>query len=316
MNKYDQYEPKMKTGCIFDIKRYAIHDGPGIRSTVFMKGCPLRCNWCHNPEGQNPKPELIFKENRCINGCDECIASCPKRALSQENHSIFINRKKCDLCGDCVEICPTVSLEIIGREVFAEEVLQEIEKDLVFYEESTGGVTFSGGEPLMQPEFLHLLLEGCKKKNIHTTVDTSGYASFDFFDRIANEVDLFLYDLKMIDNEKHKKWTGVSNNLILENLKKLSTKSNNIVIRIPLIPGINDTKNNIIQTAEFLAPLQGIKYIGLLPYHRIGKQKYQRLNFPFLMKNVQPPSDERTKEIKKHLKGLGFMVKTGEYSNE
>ena len=163
-----------KTGIIFDIKRYAIHDGPGIRTTVFFKGCPLRCRWCHNPEGQSMEPELGFRENRCLKGCDSCLGACPKGALSRVNHEIAIDREACDLCGECAEVCSSEALEIIGREKSAEEVLQEIEKDVIFYDESYGGVTFSGGEPLLQPEFLHTILQGCRERGIRTAVDTSG----------------------------------------------------------------------------------------------------------------------------------------------
>lgn len=302
----------MKNGLIFDIKRYAIHDGQGIRTTVFLKGCPMQCWWCHNPEGQSSKSELTFIENRCIKDCHECLNSCQKEALSFVNNQISINREECNLCGDCTDVCPTEALEIIGRKISIEEVIEEIEKDVVFYDESSGGVTFSGGEPLIQPDFLDALLEECKKRGIHTTLDTSGYASFKVLEKIRKKVDIFMYDVKMMHEGKHKKFTGVSNKLILENLRKLSEKVSNIIIRIPIIPGINDNEENITQTAKFISTLQGIQYISLLPYHKVGKQKYKRLNRTYLQDKTPSPTYEKIEKIKKELEHTGFVVKTGD----
>lgn len=302
----------MKNGLIFDIKRYAIHDGPGIRTTVFFKGCPMQCRWCHNPEGQSSKPELTFIENRCIKDCHECLSSCQRGALSLVNNQISINREECNLCGDCPDVCATQALEIIGRKISIEEVIEEILKDVVFYDESSGGVTFSGGEPLIQPDFLNALLEECEKRSIHTTLDTSGYASFKVLEKIRDKVDLFLYDLKMMNEGKHEKFTGVSNKLILENLRKLSEKVSNIVIRIPIIPGINDNEENINKTVKFISMLQGIRYISLLPYHKVGRQKYKRLNRTYLQVKTQSPTYEKIEKIKKKLENAGFIVKTGD----
>jgi len=302
----------MKTGLIFDIKRYAIYDGPGIRTTVFFKGCPLHCPWCHNPEGQDSNPELSYNETRCLKGCTECIKICPKDALSRLNHDISIDREKCDLCGDCAPACPTQALEILGREVSVEEVMKEIEKDRVFYEESAGGVTFSGGEPLAQLEFLNSLLKQCKKKGIHTVLDTCGYAPFDDMEIIADKVDLFLYDFKLMDDEKHREATGVSNKLIIENLKKLTDKSSKIVVRIPIIEGVNDADENITETARFIASLPDIKEISLLPYHKGGRQKYARLSKASKMDKTPSPSREKIERIKKKLECSGLKVKIGD----
>ena len=301
----------MEKGIIFDIKRYAIHDGPGIRTTIFFKGCSLRCWWCHNPEGLVIQPELIFKENRCIKGCTECIISCPKEALSRVDQYISINRKECDLCGECVKVCPAGALEIIGREMRVQEIVKEIEKDMIFYDESGGGVTFSGGEPLMQPEFLDALLEECKERDIHTAIDTCGYAPFEVIEKIRDKVDLFLYDIKMMDDEKHIEYTGVSNEPILDNLKKLAEQGSVIMVRLPIMPGINDDDDNINKIAEFILSLRCIKDISLLPYHRAGSEKYQRLNKAYRMDKTQPSSDEKIVEIKKNLEHLGFKVKVG-----
>lgn len=302
----------MKKGIIFDIKRYAVHDGPGIRTTVFFKGCHLRCFWCHNPEGLVPEPELTFIKTRCLPDCNDCVQSCTRGALSRPDQEIFIDREKCDLCGDCVEACPTGALEIIGKWMSIEEVMKEIEKDMIFYDDSKGGVTFSGGEPLLQLEFLNSLLEECKKKGIHTSLDTSGYAPIESLEKIKDKVDLFLYDIKMIDDEKHKKTTGVSNKLILENLRKLSEKGNKVVVRIPVIPGINDSDEDISKIAEFITTLKEIKDISILPYHNIGKHKYEKLDRPFTMKETEPLSEGNKEKIKRKFERFGFKVKIGE----
>jgi len=301
----------MNKGIIFDIKRYAIHDGPGIRTTVFLKGCPLRCLWCHNPEGQSSKPELFFRESQCFDGCTECLAACPKNALSLVNKSLTINRKKCDLCGKCVEACVYEALEISGREVTVEEVMKEIEKDRVFFDESGGGVTFSGGEPLYQPGFLNSLLEECKKKDIHTAVDTCGYAPSEVFEKIRDKVDLFLYDVKIIEDKRHQEATGVSNTLILKNLKELSNNGCKISVRIPVIPGINDSGNEISKIAEFLSTLEGIEEISLLPYHKAESKKYESLNILYKMENVPTPANSKIEKMKKMLGKYGFQVKIG-----
>jgi len=301
----------LKKGIIFDIKRYAIHDGPGIRTTVFFKGCPLRCWWCHNPEGVFLEPELIFKENRCIRECAECVKSCGIKALSRDRQFIFIDREKCNLCGDCINVCPSGALEIIGKEMSISEVMKEIEKENIFYDESEGGVTFSGGEPLMQPEFLIALLEKCKALTIHTAMDTCGHASSEIITKISNKVDFFLYDIKIMDEEKHKEYTGVTNSLILENLKKLAEAEITLAVRFPIIPGINDDNANIMKMAEFILSLKTIKDISLLPYHRAGSEKYKRLKKADKMEGTQIPSKDKITEIKKKLECYGFKVKIG-----
>ncbi|UCC40605.1 MAG: glycyl-radical enzyme activating protein [Candidatus Aminicenantes bacterium] len=301
----------MTKGLIFDIKRYAIHDGPGIRTTVFFKGCPLRCPWCHNPEGQESEPEIMVRPERCAESCQECISLCPQGAISKNGDFIVVDPFKCDFCAKCMEACVYEAIDIIGREVEVRDVVDEMEKDRIFFDESGGGISLSGGEPLMQLEFLEALLSEFKKKKIRTTVDTCGYAPFDALDRIRENVDLFLYDIKIMDDRKHKEYTGISNQIIIDNLEKLSKKGANIAIRIPIIPGINDDEENIRSITEFLISLNHIKRINLLPFHRGGIEKYKRLGKEIQANTVQPPSSEKIERIKKMLEDSGFSVKTG-----
>jgi len=301
----------MNKGIIFDIKRYAIHDGPGIRTTVFFKGCPLGCPWCHNPEGKNPELEITWNSKKCPKECTACLPICPQDAIKKQGRSIIIDHSKCDLCGKCRDVCAYEALEIVGEEVTVKHVMEEVEKDRIFFENSGGGVTFSGGEPLMQPDFLEAILDECRKRNVQTTIDTSGYASSEILERISNKVDLFLYDIKLIDEKKHKEHIGASNKIILQNLIKLSKKGKKIFIRIPLVAGVNDDEKNIRKTAEFLLSLKSLRQITLLPYHKGGVEKYKRLRRENSPASFMPSSYERTKKIKKILENYGFFVKAG-----
>ena len=297
----------MTIGIIFNIQRYSIHDGPGIRTTVFLKGCPLNCWWCQNPESQLSGQEMLFWGVRCI-GCGACSTICPSNAIQIKNGIPVTEKEKCILCGKCTEKCPALAREMIGKKLTTEEVTKEIEKDLVFYEESGGGVTFSGGEPLGQSEFLDSLLICCQKKKIHTAVDTSGYISWEILNKIHSKVDLFLYDLKIMDSGRHKKHTGVFNELILENLKKLSLVHRNIFIRFPVIPGINDDSKNIKEMGVFLSSLN-IAQVNLLPYHYMGIDKYRRLGRTYHLAATQPPSEERLSEISGILRKFNLNVR-------
>ncbi len=301
----------MVKGLIFDIKRYAIHDGPGIRTTVFFKGCPLRCQWCQNPEGQESTPEIMVRSERCVEECQDCVSQCLQDAISKDGKVILVDQPKCDFCAKCSEVCVYEAIDIIGREVEVQDVVDEMEKDRIFFDESGGGISFSGGEPLMQLDFLSALLEEVKKREIRITVDTCGYAPFDAFGRIRENVDLFLYDMKIMDDKKHKEYTGMSNQFIIENLRKLSEKGANIAIRIPIIPGVNDDEENIQSIAKFLLSLDNIKHINLLPFHRGGIEKYKRLGKEIQAKAVPPPSNEKIEGIKKMLEDSSFVVKTG-----
>ncbi len=262
------------TGTIFDIKRFAINDGPGIRTTVFLKGCPLRCQWCHNPESISRKPQLTFRSGFCIQ-CGTCIDSCPNNAIKMENSDkkISIISELCTDDGICTQACPTDALTLTGRIVTSDYILSEVIKDSVFYEQSNGGVTFSGGEPLAQADFLCACLNLCKTNNLHCTIDTSCYAKSDTIKRVAQYADLFLCDIKHMDPDIHKKYTGVDNSRILENITLLSRLGKQIIIRVPLIPGINDYLENLEETQAFADKLDNVIKIDHLPYNSGGKEK-------------------------------------------
>jgi pyruvate formate lyase activating enzyme len=299
----------IKKGMIFDIKKFAIDDGPGIRTTVFLKGCPLRCWWCHNPEGQLMTPELMIRKNLCIR-CDECVKNCSKEALSFHAEQLSLNRKGCSVCGNCAQKCPTGALSVVGKEMTVKEVMKEIDKDLTFYGESGGGVTFSGGEPLLQVDFLDMLLSECKRKKVHTAVDTSGYASAASFEKIRDKVDLFLYDIKIMDEKKHRKYTGVSNKLIIQNFRRLTENEGNIIVRFPVVPRINDDKHNISRLGEFVFSF-GVKRIHLLPYHKAGIEKYRCLGKSYKLKTIENPTGHKLSLIRKQLEALGLSVCIG-----
>jgi pyruvate formate lyase activating enzyme len=264
-------------GYIFDLKKFAVHDGPGIRTTVFLKGCLLRCQWCHNPESQVLEPEKI-----AVRGMRKCAS-----ITASEDPGVF------------------------GKAVSVEEVMTEIRKDVAFYDESGGGVTFSGGEPLMQPAFLSELLQACHKEEIHTAVDTSGYASWKTIRSILDKVNLFLYDLKLMDDAAHRKYIGVSNQLILKNLHRLHDAGANIFIRIPLIPGITDPGNNLSKVTAFVSTLPNIKLINLLPYNPIGESKYDRFKKNNHLGHLPMQSEKELKIIKNKFDSLPFEIKIG-----
>lgn len=301
----------MAKGIIFDIKRYAIHDGPGIRTTVFFKGCPLNCQWCHNPEGIEPMPELLLNQTRCAIDCRACLSECPKSAILKIGTTVYIDQKKCDLCGNCVDACMYEALLIAGKKKSAPDVFAEVEKDLIFYEESRGGVTLSGGEPLLQMEFLDNLLDELKSRDVHVALDTSGYSPLEDLERVCDRVDLILYDLKMMDEMDHEDYTGASNAIILRNLKELSSAGKPVEIRIPLVCGVNDDEQNIHRTVQYLFDLESIVSVCLLPYHRGGCEKYTRLRKGERPKIFKPPPKDRIKQIKQNFLEAGFKVRVG-----
>ncbi len=298
------------TGTTFNIKKFSVHDGPGIRTTVFFKGCPLSCLWCHNPESQSPKPEIHYFENRCIL-CGDCVKACPENAITISDDIRIWDSDLCQLCGDCAETCPTEAIQLVGEETDVDEIMAEIEKDIIYYDQSGGGVTFSGGEPLQQIDFLTALLKKCKEHEIQTAVDTSGLATWTRFEQILPYADLFLYDLKVMDDEKHRQLTGVSNQVILENLSRLNSTQAQIHVRIPIIPSINDDDENLRATSAFLSTLKNIHQVDLLPYHNIAEDKYRRMAHEYELKNVKTPSTKEMQALAKIFEEKGFNVKIG-----
>jgi pyruvate formate lyase activating enzyme len=282
----------MHSGLVFNIQRYSLHDGPGIRTIVFLKGCPLRCLWCHNPEGMGPEPEILCNPSRCL-ACGRCREDCPVQGagpIGQEGRSES-EFQRCTCCGACAQACPAEARRLVGRRRTAAEVLAEIPRDRVFHEDSGGGATFSGGEPLMQPQFLMALLEACRNCEIHTAIDTSGYVRQEDLLAAARCADLFLYDLKILDDERHRQYTGVSNRLILENLHALGQMHRNIWVRMPLIPGV--------------------RQVNLLPYHATGAAKFARLGKTYPGGDLVPTTAELIEQTAARLQNLGVPVISG-----
>lgn len=275
-------------GTVFNIMRFSINDGPGIRSTVFLKGCPLSCLWCHNPESLQRTSEIVLREDRCIQ-CGECIDACSHGAIRRRDGRVATDRDLCVKCGECISRCAADAREQAGREMTVDEVLREVLQDRIFFDQSNGGVTFSGGEPLLQHEFLQSLLTASREEGLHTAVDTSGFASPAILSQIAPLVDLFLYDLKIMDDEKHISCTGVSNKLPLENLERLVLWGKRIIVRIPLVPGVNDDPESVRASGRLLAGLQDIQEVHLLPYHGTGAGKYARLGKTYSLSSLDPP---------------------------
>ena len=297
------------SGCILNIQRFSSHDGPGIRTTVFMKGCLLSCWWCHNPESQARHIELVFSQAACL-GCGLCVKCCPHTAISMSDGTPVIDQATCDYCRKCHKTCPSGALQQIGRLCTAEEVLAEVLKDRVFYEVSGGGVTFSGGEPLLQPEFLHEALSLCKAQGLHTAVDTSGLAPQAVLERISLATDLFLFDVKHTDSDEHRRLTGVPNDLILSNLRWLARAHKDIILRWPVVTGYNDRATNVARVRDLALELN-IKEIHLLPYHEYARGKYERLKISTQMPSIRPPTPTHLEEVAKFLSHAGLQVTIG-----
>jgi pyruvate formate lyase activating enzyme len=315
----------VSSAIIARIERSAIHDGPGIRTVVFLKGCPLRCAWCHSPETQEAAPQLAWYEERCIR-CHTCFGVCPDDAISARNGSIRVDRERCTVCGDCTTVCPVIAREVIGRPSDVDDVMRAIERDRVFYEHSGGGVTLSGGEPLQQPAFAEELLRRCRQRYIPTAVETCGLANRKTLLAVATYTDLFLYDLKVIDDARHRVLTGMSNRGILDNLRALVACGRRVRVRFPLVPGLNDDDDNVAAVGACAAALR-IDQIDVLPYHRAGLAKYRRLDrrppeLPVTSQvrarpdsrsaeDLEPPDESRVQAVLAILRRYGLDVRTG-----
>lgn len=277
---------------VFDIKRYAINDGPGIRITLFMKGCPLSCVWCHNPEGIRNRKDKLYTKKKCI-GCGSCVQTCPQQALTLTSEGIITDLRQCTLCGRCAEECPCMAIEISGHEYSPEYLMKEIEKEIPFMDQSGGGVTFCGGEPLLHPDFLINMLKRCGEKGIHRAIDTTLLARKETVEEVMQHCELLLIDLKTMDSEVHKRFCDVPNGLILENIRLVAGNDKPYYIRIPLIEGVNADEENLIRSAKFLAELpRQPEGIHILPYHDIGKGKHEKLGTVYNPKGYKmaPPS--------------------------
>ncbi len=298
-------------GTVFAIKKYAIHDGPNIRTTIFLKGCPLRCRWCHNPEGIETAIGMVWSADKCI-GCGGCIDACPTQSLSLLEQGVARNSSTCRSCGECADVCPALAHESTGRLADTAEIMAEIKKDMPFFDTSGGGVTFSGGEPLMQPDFLRELLLLCGGLGIHRAVDTCAFAATDLLLKIAENCELFLVDLKHMDSDMHLRHTGVRNELILQNIAALAQRGSSLIIRIPLIEGVNSDEENIRRSGAFLAglscpPLQ----VDLLPYHGIAGSKYKKLGLADPGPQFTPIQGDSVQCCKQILTEMDLKVEIG-----
>ena len=283
-------------GMIFDIQRFSVHDGPGIRTTIFLKGCNLRCLWCHNPESFISKPQLQLFIHNCI-GCGKCFEVCSFKAHQMLNDKRIFQRDKCTGCGSCARSCFSQALTITGREISVYDVINEIKKDIPFYANTSGGVTFSGGEALLQRDFVLACLKECKMLDIHTVIDTAGNVSWETFKSVLPFTDLFLYDIKVLDDAKHLEFTGSGNKVIKSNLVKLADAGANIIVRIPVIPDINDTCSDMKEISDFLNGIKGIRIVELLEFHSLAEGKYTSLGLEYKMKGFEKMSLEKMRQL-------------------
>ncbi|MBO5222969.1 MAG: glycyl-radical enzyme activating protein [Clostridia bacterium] len=280
-------------GIVFNIQKFSVNDGPGIRTTVFLKGCPLSCIWCHNPESKKAFPELMYSADKCVM-CGKCANVCPKNVHLFKNNVHIVKRENCIVCGKCEEECLYEALEIAGKEKSVEEVIDEVMKDKVFYETSNGGITLSGGEPLLQYDFSLEILKRAKQEGLHTAMETCGYTSEEKIREIASYVDLFLFDYKITDAELHKKYTGVSNERIIRNLRLLNGIGKQIILRCPIIPGINDTDGHFSGIANLANELDCVSEINIEPYHPLGKSKAEKLGVEYELSDLKFTEEEQT----------------------
>ena len=287
---------KEEAVLIFNIQKCSIHDGVGLRTIVFFKGCPLHCPWCANPESQSYRMQIMEFPRKCI-GCGACVKACKENAIHPQEDGLRIDRRLCTNCFACTDVCYAEAKETVGEEKTADEIFTEVNKDRFFYEIRGGGVTFSGGEPLTQPELLYETAKKCKQNRLHTTIETCGYGKFADFEKVLDYIDDAFIDIKHMDTALHKELTGVGNEEILSNIKAIAAKGIPIIIRTPVIPGCNDTEENIRQTADFIKDIPNINEYELLPYHNFGESKYSSLGIPYKLKDVEIPEDEEIQSL-------------------
>lgn len=294
-------------GIIFNIQRYSVNDGPGIRTLIFFKGCPLQCAWCSNPESQCRNRQIMYFENLC-GRCGACAAECPNKCIVIENDKRIYDPDTCTVCGDCEKACPNSAVKLVGEKMHIDEVVAIAEKDYLFYLNSGGGVTLGGGEPTMQAAFANHLLKRLKGLGIHTAMETCGYADWSVFEQLNPNLDLLLYDFKHIDPDIHKQHTGKSNARIIQNLGKMLKTDLPVIIRIPVIPGFNDGAGAMAEMASFLSRQKGgnIERVDLLPYHKLGVGKYAAMNCAYTLKDKETPKDEVLADFKQMFIGQGF----------
>lgn len=293
---------------ITDIQHFSIHDGPGIRTTVFTKGCPLSCRWCHNPEAISPDASILFHSNLCT-CCGDCIEICPESCFELEDDLLLFSRDSCTACGLCTEACFHGALELKGMQISISELVQECLLDRKFYGDN-GGVTISGGEPLFNQDAVFELFEALKKEQIHLVLDTCGSVHFSLLEKAATYADLFYFDCKCFDSKLHKAWTGTSNELILDNLSRLLQADTPMVVRIPVIPGFNDTSDEMGSIAALLKPFSGSTKVHLLPYHRMGSNKYRALDREYTLKDLKPPDNDNTDRLAALFRDAGVPVQS------
>lgn len=270
---------------VLSITRMTIHNGPGIRTLILFKGCPLRCLWCSTPEGQKDESEIALYPDRCIH-CEQCVPVCPTNAINLTGETMSIDRARCNNCGKCAQVCYTEAIKLLGQEMTIEELLTEVKKDAIIYKHSRGGVTISGGEPLLNPEFTQELLRQFQEANISVGIDTCGHVPWTNIEKVLPYVDFFLWDIKHMNSEEHRKFTGVSNELILSNARSVSERNIPIYIRVPVIPGYNDSEENIRATCEFACDLPSLVIIDLLPLHHLGKARYASLDLAYPIADI------------------------------